>query len=100
LQALPQLQDAAARPGQILTLAGLVEEWREANAERFGLLQEIHFPVIEQRAFAKHRFVTEWFEARAPGYKTDSAVRESATRRLYLRLERGPSEGLQQYWNN
>jgi hypothetical protein len=100
LQVLPQLQADAARPGQILTLAGLVEEWREANAERFGLLQEIHFPVLEQRAFAKHRFVTKWFEARAPGYKTDSIFREAAARRLYLRFERGSSEGFQNYWNN
>jgi hypothetical protein len=100
LQALPQLQAEAARPGQILTLAGLVDEWREANAERFGLMQEIHFPMLEQRAFAKHRFVTEWFEARSPGYKTDSAVREAAAHRLYLRFECGPSEGFQQYWNN
>lgn len=100
LQALPQLQAEAARPGQILTLAGLVEEWREANAERIGLLQEIHFPVLEQRAYEKHRFVTEWFQTRAPGYMTDPAVREAAARRLYLRLERGPSERFQQYWNN
>ena len=100
LQALPQLQAEAARPGQILTLAGLVQEWRETNAERFGLLRNIHFPVLEQRAFAKHAFVTEWFETRAPGFKTDPAVREAATRRLYLRLERAPSERLQQYWNN
>lgn len=100
LQVLPQLQAEAARPGQILTLAGLVHEWREANAERFGLLQEIHFPVLEQRAYEKHRFVTEWFEASAPSYKTDSAVREAAARRLYLRLERCPSEGGQLYWNN
>lgn len=100
LQALPQLQAEAAQPGQVLTLAGLVREWREANAERFGLLQDIHFPVLEQRAFAKHAFVTEWFETRAPGYKTDPAVREAAARRLYLRLELGPLEQFQQYWNN
>jgi hypothetical protein len=100
LQALPQLQAEAARPGQILTLAGLVQEWREANAERFGLLRDIHFPVLEQRAFVKHVFVNEWFEARAPRYKTDLAVREAAARRLYLRLERGPRECLQPYWNN
>jgi hypothetical protein len=100
LQALPQLQAEATRPGQILTLAGLVQEWRETNAERFGLLQDIHFPVLEQRAFAKHAFVTAWFETRAPGYKTDPAVREAAARRLYLRLERGPREQFQQYWNN
>jgi hypothetical protein len=52
------------------------------------------------RAFAKHAFVTAWFETRAPGYKTDPAVREAAARRLYLRLERGPREQFQQYWNN
>lgn len=100
LEALPQLQAEAARPGQILTLAGLVQEWREANAERFGLLQNIHFPVLEQRAFVKHAFVTAWFEGRAPGYKTDPAVREAAARRLHLRLERGPREQFQRYWNN
>jgi hypothetical protein len=27
-------------------------------------------------------------------------VREAAARRLYLRLERGPREQFQQYWNN
>ena len=100
LQALPQLQAEAARPRQILTLAGLVQEWRETNAERFGLLQDIHFPVLEQRAFAKHAFVAAWFETRAPGYKADPAVREAAARRLYLRLERGPREQFQKYWNN
>ncbi len=56
--------------------------------------------MLEQRAYEKHRFVTEWFEARAPGYKTDSSVREAAARRLYLKFERGPNEGFQQYWNN
>jgi len=100
LAELPRLREEAARPNQILVLSAVVQEWREANAERLGLLQDVHFPVLEQRAFAKRDVVEQWFEQRAPGYRRDSAVREAAARRLYARMDCAPREDSQFYWNN
>jgi hypothetical protein len=95
LQALPPLRADAARPGQKFVLTALVEQWREANAARFGLLKEIHFPVVEQRAFVKHRQVQDWFGHHAPGYN-----HEAATAALYAALGRVLPAQRQAYWNN
>lgn len=95
LQALPQLRADASRPGQKFVLTALVQQWREANAARFGLLKDIHFPVVEQRAFVKHRQVQDWFAHHAPGYNA-----EAATSALYAALGRTPPAQQQAYWNN
>jgi hypothetical protein len=95
LQALPQLRAEAARPGQKFVLTALVQQWREANATRFGLLKDIHFPVVEQRALVKHRQVRDWFAHCAPGYN-----HEAATAALYAALGRMPPAQRQAYWNN
>jgi hypothetical protein len=64
------------------------------------LLKDVHFPVLEQRSFQKHRMVEQWFEQRAPGYRSDPAVREGAAQRLYSRMECIPPERPQLYWRN
>ena len=95
LQALPQLRADSSRPGQKFVLTALVQQWREANAARFGLLKDIHFPVVEQRAFVKHRQVQDWFGHHAPGYN-----HEAATAALYAALGRVLPAQRQAYWNN
>ncbi|MEO6569527.1 MAG: hypothetical protein ABIO94_12245 [Opitutaceae bacterium] len=100
LQALPQLRAEAARPGQKFVLTALVQNWRTENAERFGLFKDIHFPVVEQRAFVKYRDVQDWFDGHGRGYKHDANAREAAAAVLYLALDRIPPTQQQAYWNN
>jgi len=92
LQALPTLREESTRPGQKFVLAALVQDWREANAERFGLLKDIHFPVLEQRSLVKFETVNAWFDHHARGYKHDEGVRAAAVRALYDGLESVLSE--------
>lgn len=100
LQALPALREESTRPGQKFVLGALVRDWREANAERFGLLKDIHFPVLEQRSSAKHETVNAWFDHHAPGFKHDEGVRTAAARALYDGLERVLSESHEVRWDN
>ena len=100
LQALPALRAESVRPGQKFVLAALVHDWREAHAERFGLFKDIHFPVLEQRAFAKFDEVNAWFDHEAPGYKRDDAVREAAVRALYSGLADVTSDYRPVHWDN
>ncbi|MBL9210902.1 MAG: hypothetical protein JNL92_10575 [Opitutaceae bacterium] len=100
LQALPAIRAESARPGQKFVLAALVHDWREAHAERFGLFKDIHFPVLEQRAFAKFDEVNAWFDHEAPGYKRDDAVRETAVRALYGGLADVTSDYRPVHWDN
>jgi hypothetical protein len=95
LQALPHLRADAARPGQKLVLTALVQQWRETHAVRYGLLKDIHFPVVEQRAFVKLQQVDDWFARQAPAYD-----HEAATAALYIALGRVPPASRQAYWNN
>ena len=100
LQELPRLREQAEQPRQVYVFSAIVRQWRETNAERFGLLNDIHYPVVEQRAWAKYFTVQEWFDARARGYKHDFDVRQSAAERLYDALEKSPPDPRQTYWNN
>lgn len=100
LEELPRLRAEAVRPRQVLVLSALVQQWREANAERFGLLTDLHYPVIEQRAWAKHAAVTQWFEAQAPGFKTSAEIRAAATAQLYAAFARTTREPPQKFQNN
>ncbi len=86
MEQLPQLRRDAARPGQRFVLSALVENWRQENAERFGLFEEIHFPMLERRSLQKLAAVAAWFDARVPGFKSDPSIRERARRQLYERL--------------
>lgn len=95
LQALPHLRADAARPGQKLVLTALVQQWRETHAVRYGLLKDIHFPVVEQRAFVKLQQVDDWFARQAPAYD-----HEDATAALYIALGCVPPASRQAYWNN
>lgn len=100
LAALPQLRAEAGRPNQILVLSAVVQEWRETNGERLGLLKDVHFPVLEQRSMVKLSEVEQWFEERAPGYRSDPAVRAAAAERLCRQVQRAAGERFQRYWNN
>lgn len=100
LQELPRLRAQAEQPRQVFVFSALVRQWRETNAERFGLLNDIHYPVVEQRAWVKYLTVQEWFDARARGYKHDPGVRQSAAERLYEALDKSPPDPRRTYWNN
>jgi hypothetical protein len=77
-----------------------VQEWREANAERYGLLQDIHFPVLQRRAEGKLRSVNAWFERQAKGFKSDEEVRNTAACALDQILTSTQSSDLPIYGNN
>jgi hypothetical protein len=77
-----------------------VQEWREANAERYGLLQDIHFPVLQRRAEGKLRSVNAWFEHHAPGFKNDAAARDTAAQALGQILASAQPLDLPVYGNN
>lgn len=100
LQALPRLRADARHPGQKYVLTALVQEWREANAERYGLLQDIHFPVLQRRADGKLRSVNAWFEHHAPGFKNDAAARDTAAEVLGQILASAQPLDLPVYGNN
>ena len=100
LQALPRLRADARRPDQKYVLTALVQEWREANAERYGLLKDIHFPVLQQRAGLKLRSVNAWFERHAMGFKDDEAVRDAAAQALGRILVSAQPPDLPAYGNN
>ncbi len=100
LQALPRLRADAMHPGQKYVLTALVQEWREANAERYGLLQDIHFPVLQRRAEGKLRSVNAWFEHHAPGFKNDAAARDNAAQLLGQILASAQPLDLPAYGNN
>jgi hypothetical protein len=100
LQALPRLRADARRPDQKYVLTALVQEWREANAERYGLLQDIHFPVLQRRAEGKLRSVNAWFEHHAPGFKNDAAARDTAAQALGQILASAQPLDLPVYGNN
>lgn len=100
LEALPTLRAASQRRGQKFVLAALVQDWRQANAERFGLFNEIHFPVLERRAFAKAAWVEKWLETEASGYATDPAVREAAARALHAGLAEALASHRLPRWDN
>lgn len=100
LEALPALREAATKPGQKFVLTALVQEWRQTHGARVGLLKDVHFPVIEQRAWAKHRRVSAWFDEHAPGYPSDAATRERAAHSLRLELARMLRERRPIYGNN
>lgn len=100
LQELPHLRAEAAKPGQKLVLSALVQDWREAHAERFGLFQDIHFPVLEQRSFAKAHAVNEWFESRVPGYTCDARLRAAAAQTLRATMGFPSGDREAACWNN
>lgn len=83
MERLPHLRAEAQRPGQRFVLSALVDDWRKENAERFGLLEEVHVPMLERRSFQKHAAVSSWFKTRAGTFKSDRDLRERARRRLY-----------------
>lgn len=86
MEQLPQLRKDAARPRQRFVLSALVENWRQENAERIGLFEEIHFPMLERRSLQKLAAVAAWFDARVPDFKNDPSIRERARWQLYERL--------------
>ena len=86
MEQLPQLRKDAASPGQRFVLSALVENWRQENAERLGLFEEIHFPMLERRSLQKLAAVAAWFDARVPGFKSEPSIRERARWQLYERL--------------
>jgi hypothetical protein len=82
LDALPRLRQDAKKK----TLAALITEWREENADRWGWYANTHYRMLSLRAAKKAAQVTTWFNARAPGYLTNEAVRLSLHTELADRL--------------
>ncbi len=105
LDALPSLRAHATKK----TLAALISEWCTDRRDGFGWEGPGHYRMLGDRAEAKAKTVTDWFDQRAPGYLTDEHVRES----LHLQLAgtlaaRDPLEkiiaaerrGLSAHWRN
>jgi len=100
LQELPRLRWEATRPRQKKVLTALVEEWREANAERHGLLKPVHFPMLERRAFEKWDKREEWFNRRVDGLAEDSMRRGALVQVLGQHLAEHTRQRPDTYWNN
>ena len=75
LDELPQLR-RQTRPKKVL--AALVEEWREEHADELGLPAQIHYHVLARRGLDRARATAAWFNARAPGHRSDFRVADSA----------------------
>ena len=78
LDALPALRANAKKK----TLAALIAEWCADHRYQFGWDGPSHYRMLADRAGAKAKSVTAWFDQKAPGYLTDEAVRESLHARL------------------
>ncbi len=80
LEELPRLRQQA-RKNRKKVLAGLVEEWRAAHADKLGLPARLHYHVIEPRGMDRARFAQVWFKSRWPadrGCLTNREARRSA----------------------
>ena len=75
LDELPHLR-RQTRPKKVL--AALVEEWREEHADELGLPAQIHYHVLARRGLDRARATAAWFNARAPGHRSDFRVADSA----------------------
>ena len=102
LDELPQLRAAAKRK----TYAALIDEWREAHADRFGWYDREHHRVLLDRTADKATVVTDWFLDRAPGYFDDPTVRQTLQDSLAQRLAQldpwvdPESSDLSAHWRN
>lgn len=100
LQELPRLRAEAARPGQKKVYIALVDEWREENAERFGLFKPMHVPMLEHRAFEKWRELEAWFVSRTGEPIHDPQRREEMQQALRQHLAGFVRSRPASYWNN
>jgi hypothetical protein len=82
LDALPRLRAMAIKK----TLAAMIEEWQQENAQRWGWYGPVYYRMLASRAADKADKLTHWFNARAPGYLTDKVVRRSLHAELAKRL--------------
>lgn len=84
LDALPDLRRQAKR----MTMAATVGGWWQENHARWGrfVQAEPHYPVLAQRAEKKARELVRWFDATAPGYLANEAVRTTLHADLLERL--------------
>lgn len=73
LDALPSLRANAKKK----TLDAVVSEWCDDHRHKFGWDRPGHYRMLADRAEAKARTVTAWFDQRAPGCLNDNSVRES-----------------------
>ena len=82
LDALPQLRAMAIKK----TLAAMIDEWHQENAQHWGWDRQAQDRMLAKRAGDKAGQLTRWFNARAPGYLTDRDVRRSLHADLAKRL--------------
>lgn len=84
LDALPGLRRQAKR----MTMEATVGGWWQANHARWGRFvpAEPHYPVLAQRAEKKSHELVRWFDATAPGYLANKAVRTTLHADLSERL--------------
>jgi hypothetical protein len=81
---LPSLRRQAKK----LTLEATVTGWWQSNQDRWGWYTEKdpHYRMLSERTGKKARKLVRWFNATAPGYLTDQAVRVSLQVALTERL--------------
>lgn len=84
LDALPGLRRQATK----MKLEATVSEWWQDHHARWGrfVADEPHYRMLSQRAEKKARELVLWFDAAAPGYLADQAVRVSFHADLTERL--------------
>jgi hypothetical protein len=85
---------------QVRRNLALADEWREENAERIGLLEAIHIPMLEHRAFEKWHELEAWFVSRAGDAMQDYDRREELQQALRQHLAAFGRVFPQNYWNN
>lgn len=81
---LPSLRRQATK----LTLEATVVGWWQSNQDRWGWYAEKdpHYRMLSRRTGKKARALVRWFNATAPGYLADQAVRVSLQAALTERL--------------
>ncbi len=87
LDELPGLRRHVTKRSK-LKLEATVSNWWQNNRSRWGWYAEAepHYRMLSQRAGDKARELISWFDATAPGYLTDQAVRVSLQATLAERL--------------
>jgi hypothetical protein len=105
LDALPSLRAQATKT----TLAAQIVKWSENAAVEWGWCGVDHYRRLAEYADKKARSTVEWFDQRAPGYRTSAQTRHALDARLahflaehdpYERLLAAERERASEHWRN
>jgi len=105
LDALPSLRAQATKT----TLAAQIVKWSENAAVEWGWCGVDHYRRLADYAAEKAHDMVEWFDQRAPGYRTSAQTRHALDARLahflaehdpYERLLAAERERASEHWRN